>query len=153
MTPKKISLDVFDVEIFPGKTMSDLFSETYTSISSVEDTVHGLLDVIKNKIKSSGDVMATQEAISSLLDTLSKKPDQLTRLLQVAQRVVNTKIIGKAEDDIDVIQVNSLSQADKEILFAIAHDLVKLEPESNGIPTRPQKTTTIDDQLKLLPGV
>lgn len=142
-------LEVFDIEIYDGLTMSDLIKETHISIRQTGDDVKKFLDDIVSKVNKASDVMMVQETLSNLLDTYSKKPDHLIKLLQAVQRIVNTKIIGKSDEYVDDREPEFLiTEDERKLLYSIAEDLIKIGPPPDDTnQTEPKQ----QEQLQL-PG-
>lgn len=142
-------LEVFDIEIYDGLTMSDLIKETHVSIRQTGDDVKKFLDDIVSKVNKASDVMMVQETLSNLLDTYSKKPDHLIKLLQAVQRIVNTKIIGKSDEFADDRDPEFLiTEDERKVLYSIAEDLIKIGP----LPDDTNQTEPKQPEQLQLPG-
>lgn len=136
-------LDIFDVIVFDGMTISDMVRETHTSIVQTDKSVEDMLKQIVGSIKKPQDVMMVSETLAKLMDTKTKKSENMIKLVSSVAKLTSSKIVGREdvtnEDDLLI----SYSEEDLKKISDAASDLVKLIEEEKKQ----------DDQIKLLgPG-
>lgn len=79
-----------EFELFPGKNLSGLFQDIYNNQLNKKQKISELIVELKKLIKHSGDVALIGPIIKDLIDTSVKNDDQLIKMAQIAQRIMNS---------------------------------------------------------------
>lgn len=92
--------DFKSVELFEGKTMSDLFKEIYDNSAAKREQIKGLVESLGPLIQGIGDATILVPLIKEYLDIGVKNDEQLIKLAQIVQRLSNDKKQTSGMDDI-----------------------------------------------------
>jgi hypothetical protein len=100
-----------EVEVFEGKTFSELLSDIYhTSVNQREEIV-GLIETMSKTMTTSVDVINIAPIIQQYLEVAVKNDDQLTKIAAIVQRIIS------AEQNASTQNSELLSEAEKEQLI------------------------------------
>lgn len=109
-----------DFELFKGKTMSSLFQDIYTNQNTKKKKISDLINEVKVLIKVSNDMMYIGPILSGLLETSVKNDEQLIKLAQIAQKVMNAE--NKNDGDDGFLTVAEKAQLLKDLKDTIVSD-------------------------------
>ena len=79
-----------EFELFPGKNLSGLFQDIYNNQLNKKQKISELIVELKKLIKHSGDVAMIGPIIKDLIDTSVRNDEQLIKMAQIAQRIMNS---------------------------------------------------------------
>lgn len=87
----------FDVEIFKGKTFSELMKDIYSNSSKKDRQINLLIAELRPLIKGVGDATVIVPLIKEYLEVGVKNDEHLVKLAAVVQRLVSTSNRVQAE--------------------------------------------------------
>ena len=105
-----------NVEIFEGKSLSDLLKDIYDNSMHKKKQINKLTEELSNFVKRVSDVAVISPIIKEYLDVGVKNDEQLIKIAQVA-----TKLVGATNKEGDEI----LSEKEKQQLLSTINDTVK----------------------------
>lgn len=116
----------FDVEIFKGKTLSDLFSDVYVNTDKKREQINQFVASFVKLIKTPEDAAVLGPVIKDFLDVNVKNDEHIVRLAQIAQRLVS--ISNKSTSEIllseeEKSQLLSTIKTDFETVIAEQEEL------------------------------
>ena len=117
----------FDIEIFKGKSFSDLMKDIYSNSSKKDRQINMLIGELRPLIKNVGDATVIVPLIKEYLEVGVKNDEHLVKLAAVVQRLVSTSNRVQAETG------NSwmLSEEEKKQLMGELDDIAGAEKEIN----------------------
>lgn len=80
----------FDIEIFKGKSFSDLMKDIYSNSSKKDRQINLLIGELRPLIKNVGDATVIVPLIKEYLEVGVKNDEHLVKLAAVVQRLVST---------------------------------------------------------------
>ena len=87
----------FDIEIFKGKSFSDLMKDIYSNSSKKDRQINMLIGELRPLIKNVGDATIIVPLIKEYLEVGVKNDEHLVKLAAVVQRLVSTSSKVQAE--------------------------------------------------------
>jgi hypothetical protein len=87
----------FDIEIFKGKTFSELMKDIYSNSSKKDRQINLLIAELRPLIKGVGDATVIVPLIKEYLEVGVKNDEHLVKLAAVVQRLVSTNNRVQAE--------------------------------------------------------
>jgi hypothetical protein len=87
----------FDIEIFKGKSFSDLMKDIYQNSSKKDRQINMLIGELRPLITNVGDATVIVPLIKEYLEVGVKNDDHLVKLAAVVQRLVSTNNRVQAE--------------------------------------------------------
>ena len=87
----------FDVEIFKGKSFSDLMKDIYSNSSKKDRQINMMIGELRPLIKNVGDATVIVPLIKEYLEVGVKNDEHLVKLAAVVQRLVSTSNKVQAE--------------------------------------------------------
>ena len=105
-----------NIEIFEGKSLSDLLKDIYNNSLHTKSQIDVLTSELSKYISKISDVAVISPIIKDYLDVGVKNDEQLIKIAQVA-----AKLVGATNKDGDEI----LSEKEKQQLLAGINDTVK----------------------------
>ena len=87
----------FDIEIFKGKTFSDLLKDIYSNSSKKDRQINMMIGELRPLIKNVGDATVIVPLIKEYLEVGVKNDEHLVKLAAVVQRLVSTSSKVQAE--------------------------------------------------------
>lgn len=87
----------FDIEIFKGKTFSDLMKDIYSNSSKKDRQINMMIGELRPLIKNVGDATVIVPLIKEYLEVGVKNDEHLVKLAAVVQRLVSTNNKVQAE--------------------------------------------------------
>ncbi len=87
----------FDIEIFKGKSFSDLMKDIYSNSSKKDRQINMLIAELRPLIKNVGDATVIVPLIKEYLEVGVKNDEHLVKLAAVVQRLVSTNNKVQAE--------------------------------------------------------
>jgi methanogenic corrinoid protein MtbC1 len=117
----------FDIEIFKGKSFSDLMKDIYSNSSKKDRQINMLIGELRPLIKNVGDATVIVPLIKEYLEVGVKNDEHLVKLAAVVQRLVSTNNRVQAETG------NSwmLSEEEKKQLLGELDELTGSEKSIN----------------------
>lgn len=117
----------FDVEIFKGKSFSDLMKDIYSNSSKKDRQINMMIGELRPLIKNVGDATVIVPLIKEYLEVGVKNDEHLVKLAAVVQRLVSTSNRVQAETG------NSwmLSEDEKRQLMGELDEIVGTEKTIN----------------------
>ena len=117
----------FDIEIFKGKSFSDLMKDIYSNSSKKDRQINMLIGELRPLIKNIGDATIIVPLIKEYLEVGVKNDEHLVKLAAVVQRLVSTSNRVQAETG------NSwmLSEDEKRQLMGELDEIVGTEKTIN----------------------
>ena len=119
-----------NVEIFEGKSLSDLLKDIYDNSVHKKKQINKLTEELSNFVKRVSDVAVISPIIKEYLDVGVKNDEQLIKIAQVA-----TKLVGATNKEGDEI----LSEKEKQQLLSTINDTVKDLQTSSDIISNEKK--------------
>jgi hypothetical protein len=87
----------FDIEIFKGKSFSELMKDIYSNSSKKDRQINMLIGELRPLIKNVGDATVIVPLIKEYLEVGVKNDEHLVKLAAVVQRLVSTNNRVQAE--------------------------------------------------------
>jgi hypothetical protein len=117
----------FDIEIFKGKSFSELMKDIYSNSSKKDRQINMLIGELRPLIKNVGDATVIVPLIKEYLEVGVKNDEHLVKLAAVVQRLVSTSNRVQAETG------NSwmLSEEEKKQLMGELDEIAGAEKEIN----------------------
>ena len=120
-------MDNKDIEVFGGKSLSDLLKDIYDNSVEKKTQINKLTEELSKFVNRVSDVAVISPIIKEYLDVGVKNDEQLIKIAQVA-----AKLVGATTKEGDEI----LSEQEKQDLLATINDTVKdLQTSSGKIDT------------------
>ena len=120
-------MDNKDIEVFGGKSLSDLLKDIYDNSVEKKTQINKLTEELSKFVNRVSDVAVISPIIKEYLDVGVKNDEQLIKIAQVA-----AKLVGATTKEGDEI----LSEQEKQDLLATINDTVKdLQTSSEKIDT------------------
>ena len=131
----------FDIEIFKGKTFSELMKDIYSNSSKKDRQINLLIGELRPLIKGVGDATVIVPLIKEYLEVGVKNDEHLVKLATVVQRLVSTSNRVQAETG------NSwmLSEEEKKQLMGELDDIANSNKDVN---TKVVELTSKQTQLE-----
>jgi len=131
----------FDIEIFKGKSFSDLMKDIYSNSSKKDRQINLLIGELRPLIKNVGDATIIVPLIKEYLEVGVKNDEHLVKLAAVVQRLVSTNNRVQAETG------NSwmLSEEEKKQLMS---ELDELATEESVINKKVVELTAKHDDIE-----
>ena len=123
--------DYKSVELFEGKTLSDLFKEIYDNSAKKRDQIKDLVESLYPLIQGIGDATILVPLIKEYLEIGVKNDEQLVKLAQIVQRLNSNAKQSTGMDDIWSSFANALDE-DKENEKAIKEVTEERDKVLNG---------------------
>jgi hypothetical protein len=117
----------FDIEIFKGKSFSDLMKDIYSNSSKKDRQINMLIGELKPLIKNIGDATVIVPLIKEYLEVGVKNDEHLVKLAAVVQRLVSTSTRVQS----DTGQSWILSDDEKKQLLSELDNIVGTEKTIN----------------------
>ena len=128
-------MDKNDIEIFDGKSLSDLLKDIYDNSVHKKTQIDKLTEELSKFVNRVSDIAVISPIIKEYLDVGVKNDEQLIKIAQVA-----AKLVGATNKEGDEI----LSEQEKQQLLSTINDTVKdLQSTSDKINIEKQE---IDDK-------
>lgn len=116
----------FDIELFKGKTFSELMKDVYDNSKKKERQINLLIAELKPLIKNVGDATLIVPLIKEYLEVGVKNDEHLVKLAAVVQRLISANTKAQSETGMNYIlseeekqqlldQFNTLENADTDI--------------------------------------
>lgn len=86
-----------DDKIFEDKSLADVMADIYTNSKQKHNQINSLIEKLQPLIKSTGDASIMVPLIKEYLDISVKNDEQLVKLAQIIQRLINA--VGKGSDE------------------------------------------------------
>ena len=134
----------FGIEIFKGKSFSDLMKDIYSNSSKKDRQINMLIGELRPLIKNVGDATVIVPLIKEYLEVGVKNDEHLVKLAAVVQRLVSTSNRVQAETG----QSWMLSEEEKRQLMGELDDIAGAEKEINEkVVELSSKQTDIEAEL------
>lgn len=117
----------FNVEIFKGKTFSELMKDIYSNSSKKDRQINMLIGELRPLIKNVGDATVIVPLIKEYLEVGVKNDEHLVKLAAVVQRLVSTNNRVQA----DTGQSWILSDEEKKQLMSELNEIAGTEKTIN----------------------
>ena len=115
-----------DIELFKGKTFSELMKDVYDNSKKKERQINLLIAELKPLIKNVGDATLIVPLIKEYLEVGVKNDEHLVKLAAIVQRLVssNTKaqsetgggyLLSEEEKQLLLAELNTIENSDLEI--------------------------------------
>ena len=137
----------FDVEIFKGKTFSELMKDIYSNSTKKDRQINMLIGELRPLIKNIGDATVIVPLIKEYLEVGVKNDEHLVKLAAVVQRLISTNnrvqtetgnslILSEDEKKQLLGELDELTGADKiinEKVVSLSSHQTQIEAEINDI--------------------
>ena len=137
----------FDVEIFKGKTFSELMKDIYSNSTKKDRQINMLIVELRPLIKNIGDATVIVPLIKEYLEVGVKNDEHLVKLAAVVQRLISTNnrvqtetgnswILSEEEKKQLLGELDELTGADKiinEKVVSLSSHQTQIEAEINDI--------------------
>ena len=134
----------FDIEIFKGKSFSDLMKDIYSNSTKKDRQINLLIGELRPLIKNIGDATVIVPLIKEYLEVGVKNDEHLVKLAAVVQRLVSTNNRVQSETG------NSwmLTEEEKKQLIGELDDIAGANNEVNAkVVNLSSKQTQIESEL------
>ena len=119
-------MEGFDIEIFKGKSFSDLLKDIYANSQKKDRQINVLISELRPLIKNIGDATVIVPLIKEYLEVGVKNDEHLVKLAAVVQRLVSTNnkvqaetgqswLLSEEEKQQLLEELDSLDSSNKEI--------------------------------------
>lgn len=136
--------DKKNYEIFPGKTLSDLFKDIYKNSTKTGEQVGGLVDELKKLVTGLDAAVTVVPLIREYLDVKVKSDEHLVKLSDTIQRMLrNDKTTGETGLEIteeekkklleDVPTYEEIRNKNKEKIDKLGEQVEKIKKEFGEI--------------------
>jgi hypothetical protein len=113
-----------DFQLFPGKTLSDVFQDIYANQVNKKKNISELIESLRKLIKNVGEAAVIAPIVKDLIEVSVKNDEHLIKLATIAQRLAASA--GKQKG-----QEGYLSEAEKsQLLSEIEHTVSEMERDS-----------------------
>ena len=137
----------FDIEIFKGKSFSDLMKDIYSNSSKKDRQINMLIGELRPLIKNVGDATVIVPLIKEYLEVGVKNDEHLVKLAAVVQRLVSTNNRVQA----DTGQSWILSEEERKQLMNELDDIAGAEKDINQkVVDLTAKQTNIEEEINNL---
>lgn len=137
----------FDIEIFKGKSFSDLMKDIYANSTKKDRQINMLIGELRPLIKNVGDATVIVPLIKEYLEVGVKNDEHLVKLAAVVQRLVSTNnrvqaetgnswMLSEEEKKQLMGELDEIAGADKDInqkVVDLASQQSKIESDINDI--------------------
>ena len=82
-------MDFKEIEIFDGKTLSELFQEIHSNSEEKKNKIVTLIEDIRPMIKNVNDAMVLVPIVKEYMDVSVKNDENLIKLAMVIQRIIS----------------------------------------------------------------
>jgi uncharacterized phage infection (PIP) family protein YhgE len=134
----------FDIEIFKGKSFSDLMKDIYSNSTKKDRQINLLIGELRPLIKNIGDATVIVPLIKEYLEVGVKNDEHLVKLAAVVQRLVSTNNRVQSETG------NSwmLTEEEKKQLIGELDEIAGANNEVNAkVVNLSSKQTQIESEL------
>jgi predicted nucleotide-binding protein (sugar kinase/HSP70/actin superfamily) len=134
----------FDIEIFKGKSFSDLMKDIYSNSTKKDRQINLLIGELRPLIKNIGDATVIVPLIKEYLEVGVKNDEHLVKLAAVVQRLVSTNTRVQSETG------NSwmLTEEEKKQLIVELDEIAGANNEVNAkVVNLSSKQTQIESEL------
>jgi len=134
----------FDIEIFKGKSFSDLMKDIYSNSTKKDRQINLLIGELRPLIKNIGDATVIVPLIKEYLEVGVKNDEHLVKLAAVVQRLVSTNNRVQSETG------NSwmLTEEEKKQLIGELDEIAGANSEVNAkVVNLSSKQTQIESEL------
>ena len=134
----------FDIEIFKGKSFSDLMKDIYSNSTKKDRQINLLIGELRPLIKNIGDATVIVPLIKEYLEVGVKNDEHLVKLAAVVQRLVSTNNRVQSETG------NSwmLTEEEKKQLIGELDEIAGANSEVNAkVVNLSAKQTQIESEL------
>lgn len=131
----------FDIEIFKGKSFSDLMKDIYSNSSKKDRQINLLIGELRPLIKNVGDATVIVPLIKEYLEVGVKNDEHLVKLAAVVQRLVSTNNRVQSETGQSWI----LSEEEKKQLMG---ELDELENSDKAVNEKVVELTSKQSQAE-----
>jgi len=131
----------FDIEIFKGKSFSDLMKDIYSNSSKKDRQINLLIGELRPLIKNVGDATVIVPLIKEYLEVGVKNDEHLVKLAAVVQRLVSTNNRVQSETGQSWI----LSEEEKKQLMG---ELDELENSNKAVNEKVVELTSKQSQAE-----
>jgi hypothetical protein len=119
-------MEGFDIEIFKGKSFSDLLKDIYSNSQKKDRQINVLISELRPLIKNIGDATVIVPLIKEYLEVGVKNDEHLVKLAAVVQRLVSTNnkvqadtgqswLLSEEEKQQLLEELDSIESTNKEI--------------------------------------
>jgi hypothetical protein len=113
-----------DFQLFPGKTLSDVFQDIYANQINKKKNISELIESLRKLIKNVGEAAVIAPIVKDLIEVSVKNDEHLIKLATIAQRLAASA--GKQKG-----QEGYLSDAEKaQLLSEIEYTVSEMERDS-----------------------
>jgi len=117
-----------DVELFKGKSFSDLMKDVYDNSKKKDRQINLLIAELKPLIKNVGDATLIVPLIKEYLEVGVKNDEHLVKLAAVVQRLISANTKAQSESGSPYM----LSEEEKEQLLAEFNNIENANAEINS---------------------
>lgn len=117
-----------DVELFKGKSFSDLMKDVYDNSKKKDRQINLLIAELKPLIKNVGDATLIVPLIKEYLEVGVKNDEHLVKLAAVVQRLISANTKAQAESGSPYM----LSEEEKDQLLAEFNNIENANAEINS---------------------
>jgi hypothetical protein len=79
-----------DINLFGGKTLSDIFKQIHKNNKDTDKQISELIEAIKPMITNPGSAVMLMPTVKDLIDVNVKNSDQLIKIASIAQRAASS---------------------------------------------------------------
>lgn len=130
----------FDIELFKGKTFSELMKDVYDNSKKKERQINLLIAELKPLIKNVGDATIIVPLIKEYLEVAVKNDEHLVKLAAVVQRLISSNAKAQAETGSSYL----LSEEEKQQLLAELNTI-----ENSNLEINTKVIDLVEEQKKL----
>jgi len=117
-----------DLEIFDGKSFSDLTKDIYDNSKSKKQQLDLLIQEIHGFIRSIDDAVVIAPIIKEIFDVSVKNDEHLVKLASVLQRVIVKSVGGSNEDSIGLTDDEK-----EELIETLQYTASEMQQESDRL--------------------
>jgi iron-sulfur cluster repair protein YtfE (RIC family) len=126
-----------DIEIFAGKTFSDILQEIHSATLHKRNRIDELILELRRLIHAPEDAVVVAPIIAEYLEIMVKNDEHLVKIAAIVQRIMAVDAKGKTGGSLEDL----LSEHDKAQLMAEALDDLKEATEKLEPPQLPDTST------------
>ena len=86
-----------EFQLFPGKSLGDLFKDIYDNQQNKKQRISELIAEMRKLVRHAGDMAVIGPILKDLIDTSVRNDDSLIKLAAIAQRIIGAQ--NKSDGD------------------------------------------------------
>jgi hypothetical protein len=102
-----------EFQLFPGKSLGDLFKDIYDNQQNKKQRISELIAEMRKLVRHAGDMAVIGPILKDLIDTSVRNDDSLIKLAAIAQRIIGAQ--NKSDGDSGFLTEEEKNQLLKDL--------------------------------------